>query len=307
MNLGEKIKKARLEAKMTQAQLAGDKITRNMLSQIENGKATPSVSTVNYISERLGLPGGYLLSESEDDAIYKKSLYIDLIKSVYRKENFDVCYSLCRENYSDTDDELLLMFSESALNLGIHNYRDGRLDIAYAYFSEAVKYAEKSCYDTSNTLFTAAIYFELIKDAGYSGNNSITPNKIISESSGFQVLLYHSITELIDSGKQPQAISIIDSGLLSDMLFSLHINAKLDIVKNDYRSALNQLTTILSEFDLTEIDSVMLFKIYSDLEVCCKELEEYQNAYVYSEQKNAILQKIKLPRRDGRSSSRRDK
>ena len=284
MNLGEKIKKARLEAKMTQAQLAGDKITRNMLSQIENGKATPSVSTVNYISERLGLSGGYLLSESEDDALYKKSLYIDQIKAAYKKEKFDKCYSLCRE---------------------IQNYRDGRLDIAYDYFSEAVKSAEKCCYDTGSTVFKASIFFDLIRDTGYSGNNSLTTKKMMSESDSFQLLLYRNVAEMIDSGKHGLAALLIDNGLVTDMLLSMHINAKLDMVKKDYRSALSQLTMILSEFDLTEIDSVMLFKIYSDLEICCKELEEYQNAYVYSEEKNTILQKIKLPRRDGRSSGRR--
>ena len=59
MKLGDKIKKARIEAKMTQKELADGKITRNMLSQIENGKATPSVSTLNHITDKLGLPGGY--------------------------------------------------------------------------------------------------------------------------------------------------------------------------------------------------------------------------------------------------------
>lgn len=305
MNLGEKIKKARLEAKMTQAELAGNKITRNMLSQIENGKATPSVSTVNYISERLGLSGGYLLSESEDDSLYKKSLYIDQIKSAYKKGKFDKCYSLCRENYSDSDDELLMMLSESALRLGIQNYRDGRLDIAYDYFCEVIKSAEKCCYDTDDTVFRASVYFDLIRDTGYSGNSSFSAKKIISESDGFQLLLYRNLAEMIDSGKQGLAASLAGSGLLTDMLLSMHINAKLDMSKKDYGAALSQLKMILSEFDLTEIDSVMLFKIYSDLEICCKELEEYQSAYVYSEEKNAILQKIKLPRRDGRSSGRR--
>ena len=43
MELGEKLRLARLEAGMTQRQLCGDEITRNMLSQIENGTARPSM------------------------------------------------------------------------------------------------------------------------------------------------------------------------------------------------------------------------------------------------------------------------
>jgi len=37
MTLGQKLKKARLDRGLTQAQVVGDRITRNMLSQLENG------------------------------------------------------------------------------------------------------------------------------------------------------------------------------------------------------------------------------------------------------------------------------
>ena len=57
MNLGEKIKAARLERHMTQKDVVGDYITRNMLSKIENGSATPSVKTLEYLAGALGLPG----------------------------------------------------------------------------------------------------------------------------------------------------------------------------------------------------------------------------------------------------------
>ena len=39
MNIGDKIKKIRKEKKITQSALAGQRITRNMLSAIENGTA----------------------------------------------------------------------------------------------------------------------------------------------------------------------------------------------------------------------------------------------------------------------------
>ena len=38
---------------MTQEKLSGSKITRNMLSQIENGIATPSIETLEYIANTL--------------------------------------------------------------------------------------------------------------------------------------------------------------------------------------------------------------------------------------------------------------
>ena len=44
--LGRRIKEARLAKKLTQAEVVGDFITRNMLSQIESGSALPSVKTL---------------------------------------------------------------------------------------------------------------------------------------------------------------------------------------------------------------------------------------------------------------------
>ena len=63
MELGQRIRQARLEAEMSQRQLCGDVITRNMLSQIENGSARPSMGTLQYIAEKLGKPIGYFLNE----------------------------------------------------------------------------------------------------------------------------------------------------------------------------------------------------------------------------------------------------
>lgn len=62
MTLGQKIKEARLSQGMTQKELVGDYITRNMLSKIENDSAAPSVRTLEYLAGVLNLPTGYFLS-----------------------------------------------------------------------------------------------------------------------------------------------------------------------------------------------------------------------------------------------------
>lgn len=63
MGLGERLRQARLEAGLSQRQLCGERITRNMLSQLENGSASPSVATLQYLAARLGKPVGYFLEE----------------------------------------------------------------------------------------------------------------------------------------------------------------------------------------------------------------------------------------------------
>lgn len=66
MELGEKLRRARTEAGLSQRQLCGTEITRNMLSQIEHGTARPSMKTLQYLAARLGKSVSYFL---EEDAV----------------------------------------------------------------------------------------------------------------------------------------------------------------------------------------------------------------------------------------------
>ncbi|EEC56957.1 DNA-binding helix-turn-helix protein [[Bacteroides] pectinophilus ATCC 43243] len=53
--LGRIIKEARIARRMTQSEVVGDFITRNMLSQIENGNAAPSMRTLQYLMDVLDI------------------------------------------------------------------------------------------------------------------------------------------------------------------------------------------------------------------------------------------------------------
>ena len=64
MELSQKLKQARLDAGLSQKTLCGDRITRNMLSQIENGSARPSMDTLRYLAAQLGKPISYFLEDT---------------------------------------------------------------------------------------------------------------------------------------------------------------------------------------------------------------------------------------------------
>lgn len=66
MALGDKLKQARLQAGLSQRQLCEGIVTRNMLSQMENGTANPSLSTLSALAGRLGKPLGFFLEEEAD-------------------------------------------------------------------------------------------------------------------------------------------------------------------------------------------------------------------------------------------------
>lgn len=63
MELGKRIKECRLALGLSQRQLCGDYMTRNMLSQIESGTARPSMDTLAYLAQRLGKTVSFFLEE----------------------------------------------------------------------------------------------------------------------------------------------------------------------------------------------------------------------------------------------------
>ncbi|GGH34484.1 helix-turn-helix domain-containing protein [Paenibacillus segetis] len=86
--IGEKIRQLRLSKGMTQSQLAGEHITKSMLSQIENGKAQPSIGSLQYLAQQLGLEVSQLLEE--DGSAEIGSLLREVEGHVKRKEYVEV-------------------------------------------------------------------------------------------------------------------------------------------------------------------------------------------------------------------------
>lgn len=67
MTLGERIKELRKEQGLTLVNLAGSKITKGMLSLIENNKSNPSIDTLEYLAEKLGVTVSYLTQEGDSE------------------------------------------------------------------------------------------------------------------------------------------------------------------------------------------------------------------------------------------------
>lgn len=100
MELGEKLKQARIEAGLSQRQLCGEEITRNMLSLIENGSAKPSMKTLQYLAGRLGKSVSYFLEET---AVLSPNLEIMAsARQLYDAGNF-VEADRILENYRSPD------------------------------------------------------------------------------------------------------------------------------------------------------------------------------------------------------------
>src|SRR6184192_725814 len=58
--LGERLRQLRVAAGLTQSDLAGDRFSKEYVSQIERGKTRPTSQTLSWIAERLGVDASYL-------------------------------------------------------------------------------------------------------------------------------------------------------------------------------------------------------------------------------------------------------
>ena len=61
--LGERVRTARREAGLSQAQLAGEELTKGFISQIESGLVRPSIRSLQHIASTLGRPLDYFIAD----------------------------------------------------------------------------------------------------------------------------------------------------------------------------------------------------------------------------------------------------
>ena len=291
MDIGKKIKKLRNEKFMTQAELAGDSITRNMLSCIENGTALPSLATLKYIASKLNISAGYLLADETEEQIYIKMDEMANIKNAYLSKNFKICRDMCAESPVQLDDEMNLIFAESALSLGIESFNEGKLRAACEYFDEAMSVAERTVYNTDRLVAIAAAYFR------YMGRISATLSSDFIDESEAEIFAalsddfsrYVIAFEMIEKGDAEAAEKLM-SRVDEHLPYALHIKAKRSMLEGKYDEAYRALYLIL--INPYKIQEPFMYFVFCDLEICCKEIKNFKGAYEYSNDKLEMLQKI---------------
>ncbi len=288
MNIGEKIKKLRTEKLMTQSELAGTEITRNMLSRIENGAALPSLGTIQYIAKRLNVSVGYLMADEKDEQIYFKYNEIDNIKKAYMAGDFKICRDMCYNARSCNDDEVKLVLSECLLELGIEEFNSGRLRNACSYFDEAIESCSATVYNTCFIVAMAGVYFRYMKTLSSTLESSVLDTEKINIYPALSnEFCIYAIYNSDDSCKEIVART---EALNPKGPYAMHISAKENMESNNFSEAYKLLHEIL--YSLIEVPQPILYHVICDLEICCKELGDYKGAYEYSLEKLSSLQKL---------------
>lgn len=157
--LGQRIKEARLAKKMTQTEVVGSFITRNMLSQIESGNAVPSVKTLTYLAQVLELPPSVLLPDTAEgtDAdreqntvspVPTEATTLYRAKEAYLSEEDTKAYELLSsvEESSPLSDEVQALLARVTLRMATAHCNDGNYSEALDLSKTAATAAAKGLY-----------------------------------------------------------------------------------------------------------------------------------------------------------------
>ncbi len=300
MDIGKKIKEIRVGKLMTQSQLAGDEITRNMLSRIENGAALPSLGTVMYLAKRLGVPAGVLLSDDDGGEYnFKKSSLIKKIKDSFARKEYELCLDMCVESAAEADDEICYIACLCSVKLAENDLILGELYYARSLLEGAISYSEKTVYDTSAALAQVSVMLDFMRDISPmldidAAGVDIPYHRARMMSSESSFCRYINVIWEIENQEFDRADVYIDeeaeSGDKYSFFYTKHIEAKLKMRDGDYDAALGILRSILA-FDGMTL-KLLIYLISSDIEICCRETEDFRGAYEFSGTKLSLIESM---------------
>lgn len=290
MNIGQKIKQLRLSKLMTQADLAGTQITRNMLSSIEHGTALPSLGTAMYIAERLNVPLGYLFAEEESEFSYRKMANMANIRRAFSAGDYAGCLALLSTFGEEQDDELSLIRAECEYGIARDALEKGRLRFAVAAFDRALSAAAGTVYNTAWLRERIAVCFRHLMGVSTTLVSDVLDAEEIEKARAFGDVLveYAMATEALEGGHSEAAQEYISRH--SDTLYAARLSALLLLQNGNYTDAQSELEALLEREELTF--GVLLYEVFGDLEYCYRKNDDYKRAYEFSGSRLGLLERL---------------
>ena len=262
MELGEKLYLARQEAGLSQRQLCGDTITRNMLSQIEHGSARPSMETLRYLAGRLEKPVSFFLEE--DASLSPNQMLMEQVRSLWKEDKTDEVWLLLK-NFRKPDPVLqwewncrsflaTLAAAEQALQTGKQRYARQLLEEA-AEFNHGIPELERQ----------RLLLLGRIPD--------IAPVEIIPALPSLDEELLLRAAAALASGNADRAAALLEAAEDRENVEWNILRGRVQIALGQYDQAVH----CLKKAELADPERCL-----SLLEVCFRELGDYKRAYEYA-------------------------
>ena len=266
MELGQKLRLARQEAGLSQRQLCGEVITRNMLSQIENGSAKPSMETLRYLAGRLGKSVSFFL---EEDAVLSPNCKVmEQAREALKKQDA-AALRVALDGYQSPDD----VFEEERKLLTIHclvleaeeAVRTGREIYAEDLLTRAEETARTALYMNEELTGKILLLKSRLKSADLEEICRRLPSldeEVILRAKG-----------ALEAEEYVRALHLLESVEDKDGADWNFLRGELYLIEKDYMQAAKC---------FHQAEEVKGQAVFSKLETCYRELGDYRMAYTYA-------------------------
>lgn len=274
---------------MTQTQLAGDSITRNMLSLIENGNASPSLGTLTELARRLEIPVGYFFAaDEEEEAHYLNMSMIGRIRESYTAGRFEECLERC-SSLSHPNEEIRMLTIRCHLSLAQKFCTECTLVSASAQLEKAAESARRSLYLPTVIRSTVDFSLRLIHSIQVSpipaelGEARRYPQSLVPP----ELFGYITALRCLDSGRNEDAYILMNSGWIHTPVYLDLLSARYLFNCGETAKASPLLHNILQS---SSIGFFTRYHALTALERCAGAEDDYKTAYQLSTQKIHLLE-----------------
>lgn len=278
MTTGQKIQKMRLVRGLTQKELAGECITRNMLSQIENDKAKPSMRTLTHLAQTLGVSVGWLLSGD-----WEQSNQAEQAQALFREGQYAACMELL-EHMETANDTLTQLRAVCAQHMAREALSEERFDEAASLAQRALAWEEKSLLSMPLLRFSALDVLTrcaLTAQEETDGEGGTLREAYLQLGAEVRYHLtmarYHLAQEHLQAAER-EIWSIADLPE-DDRAEYLILRGRIALRKEQYENAI---LYFRQAEELSPLPRLLRRELYAGLERCYKETEDYKSAYEYA-------------------------
>lgn len=289
--IGARIRAARLERHMTQAQLSGNSITRNMLSMIENGNAAPSLSTLIELAKQLNVSIGYFFATGDEEvAQFLKMSRIAEIRALRTAGKYSECIQLCT-SLARPDDEIRMIVAEAHLSLSQRACQRYALATALEHLETAQETASKCAYIAASVGSTVDYVTTMI----HSVNLPEIPQRL-AEPEHFpaaqipaELFAYMAALRLLRDQKAEEAEMLRALSLIHTPVYCALIDAQIAMQRQDHAGASTALRQLIA---LPSLGFFTKYHTLDALEQCASSTGDFKTAYQFSTQKVRLFEQF---------------
>ncbi|WDV45885.1 helix-turn-helix transcriptional regulator [Clostridiaceae bacterium M8S5] len=285
--IGKRVREARLRLKMTQSEVAGNFITRNMLSKIENDVAMPSIKTIEYLASVLDQKVSYFLDAYKEESIDKKNKLKELVSKHKYRTIIDMLEN--EENKMNSNSYIILQKAYIECAKQVHGQESIELYNKAKQMAEQMEYVPREhiidiklgtiglCESNEEYNTLQAEISQEIESFCLSSIDKIIKAEIFLKKDKIK-----KARELI----QDIEVNRLEGFWKGKYYYIRAIFAK-EYDENEYLSFLKLSKDYLSD----TANEILLLDIYSRLREVYSKRQDFERAYLYSIKENNLLKK----------------